>query len=173
MSEARVAVTGMGVICALGHNVKQFWDALSQGRPAIGAIRSVDIASLRFQNGAEVSDYEPGHYFAPDQLPVLDRFAQFALIAAREALLDSGVSLTPRLGENTAVVCGCCLGGPIESGVSFCGPLSAGSWPRSSAFDPAHHGQRWRKPYFHGVGHYRAGLCGLHRMLIRHARDRA
>ena len=119
MSEPRVAVTGMGVICAVGHNVAQFWDALSQGWPGIGAIRSVDTSSLRFQNGAEVSDYEPGHYFGPDHLSVLDRFAQFALIAAREALQDSGVSLTPRLGENTAVVCGSCLGGQSTQDSAF------------------------------------------------------
>jgi nodulation protein E len=111
VSKPRVAVTGLGVICALGHEVAQFWEALSQGRPGIGTIHSVDISGLRFQNGAEVRNYEPTYYFRPDRLPYLDRFAQFAIVAAREALLDSGIALTPDLGERMAVVCGSCLGG--------------------------------------------------------------
>lgn len=119
MSEIGVAVTGLGVICALGHNVAAFWDALSQGRPGIGAIRSVDISTLRFQNGAEVQNYEPADHFGPDQLQLLDRFAQFAVIAAREALLDSGVSLTPMLRQDTAVVCGSCLGGQSSQDSGF------------------------------------------------------
>lgn len=119
MSERRVAVTGLGAICALGHNVAQFWDALSQGRSGIGTIHSVDVSSLRFQNGAEVRDYEPGGYFAPEQLQLLDRFAQFAIIAARQALMDSRVSLTPGLRENTAVVCGSCLGGQSSQDSGF------------------------------------------------------
>lgn len=119
MSEPRVAVTGLGAICALGHKIAQFWDALSQGRPGIRAIRSVDVSGLRFQNGAEVWNYEPRDYFGPDYLPHLDRFAQFAVVAAREALLDSGISLTPDLREHTAVVCGSCLGGQSTQDTAF------------------------------------------------------
>jgi nodulation protein E len=50
----RVAITGMGAICALGKNVAEFAQALAEGRPGIGPIESADVSQIRFQNGAEV-----------------------------------------------------------------------------------------------------------------------
>jgi len=115
----RVAVTGLGVICALGHNLAEFWAALREGRSGIAPIHSVDVSKLRFQNGAEVRGYDPGAHFEPERTGLLDRFAQFALLAAREALLDSGLMLSPELGERTAVVCGSCLGGQTTQDAGF------------------------------------------------------
>ncbi len=119
MGPRRVAVTGLGVICALGHNLSEVWTELREGRPAIGPIRSVDVSQLRFQNGAEVQRYDPASHFEPGQADLLDRFAQFALIAAREAVRDSGIGLTPRLQEATAVVCGSCVGGQSTQDAGF------------------------------------------------------
>ncbi len=119
MSERRVAVTGVGVICALGHNATDVWGALREGRSGIGPIRSAEVTGLRFQNGAEVSGYAPGNWFEPGQLELLDRFAQFALLAARESLRDSGLALTPALREKAAVVCGSCLGGQVTQDAGF------------------------------------------------------
>ncbi|HEV8384229.1 MAG TPA: beta-ketoacyl-[acyl-carrier-protein] synthase family protein [Candidatus Acidoferrales bacterium] len=119
MTSRRVAVTGLGAICALGHNVPEMWAALCQGRAAIGPMQSLDVSQLRFQNAAEVSHYDPDAHFSPEQASFLDRFAQFALIAAREALRDSGVSLKDGLRENTAVICGSCIGGQSTQDVGF------------------------------------------------------
>jgi nodulation protein E len=119
MGARRVAVTGLGAICALGHNVAEIWSALCAGRPGITRIESLDVTQFRFQNGAEVRGYDPSKHFDPDQLKLLDRFAQFALVAAREALHDSGIALTPQLGEQTAVVCGSCLGGQATQDVAY------------------------------------------------------
>lgn len=119
MVAQRVGVTGLGVICALGHNVREVWTALREGRSGIAPMQSVDLSQLRFQNGAEVRQYDPDGHFDPGQVALLDRFAQFALIAAREALRDSGIMLTPELRENTAVVCGSCLGGQSTQDVGF------------------------------------------------------
>ena len=60
---SRVVVTGRGVISALGHNCSDFWKALVEGRPGIGALESVDRSLLRFQNGAEVRGYDPARVF--------------------------------------------------------------------------------------------------------------
>src|SRR5438046_5953722 len=113
----RVAITGMGVICALGHDVPTFWQALREGRSGIRRIESVDASRLRFANGAEVPRYDPRQYFPNGQADALDPFAQFALIAAREAVRDAGLDLNPGappagaaasklgvLGERTAIV---------------------------------------------------------------------
>lgn len=119
MPRRRVAITGIGGICALGRNRQEIWDALRSGRPGIWPIESVETAGLRFRNGAEVRGYDPTTYFNGNRCALLDRFAQFALIAAREALSDSGVELTPQLRENTAVVTGSSMGGQSSQDAGF------------------------------------------------------
>src|SRR6266852_368709 len=121
MTARRVAVSGLGDICALGHDLTEVWNGLRGGRSGIAPIRSLDVSKLRFQNGAEVREYDPGDHFGPDLANLLDRFAQFALIAAREAVKDSGITLTPGLRERTAVLCGSCLGGQISQDAGFVG----------------------------------------------------
>jgi nodulation protein E len=118
MAKRRVAITGLGIISPLGLNLADSWDSLRSGRPAIGQIQSVDCSTLRFQNGAEVRGYDPLKYFEGGKEAYLDRFAQFSVIAAREALGDSGIELTQDLRERCAVVCGSAVGGQsaVESG---------------------------------------------------------
>jgi nodulation protein E len=107
----RVAVTGIGVITALGHNAQEFWQALEAGRSGIAPIEAVDRTLLRFANGAEVRSYAPAQYFDEKELGLLDRFAQFGVIAAREAIAAAGVQWTQELRESTAIITGSCVGG--------------------------------------------------------------
>jgi len=119
MAPRRVAVTGLGVISAFGHDVPSFWNALCAGRPGIARIESVDVSGLRFQNGAEVRDYDPAQHFESAQADLLDRFAQFALIAARQAIRDSGIVFTPELQQRTAIVTGSSVGGQSTQDTQF------------------------------------------------------
>lgn len=107
----RVVVTGIGVISALGLDQHCFWQSLLKGRSGIAPMQSVGTAQLRFKNAAEVAGYDPEQYFSPKQLGFMDRFAQFAVIAAREAVSSAGVEWTPELRESTAIVTGACIGG--------------------------------------------------------------
>ena len=107
----RVAVTGIGVICSIGRNFASFRESLECGRTGIAPMELVDRTLLRFQNGAEVRDYNPLDHFSEKQLSLLDRFAQFALIAARQAVVDAGVEWTDGLRLRTAIVTGSCAGG--------------------------------------------------------------
>jgi nodulation protein E len=118
MAPRRVAVTGLGIISPLGLNLEDSWKSLKLGLSGIGPIKSVDCSALRFQNGAEVRDYDPLKHFEGGKDAYIDRFAQFSVVAAREALRNSGVQLTPELRENSAIVCGSAVGGQaaIESG---------------------------------------------------------
>jgi nodulation protein E len=118
MAPRRVAVTGLGIISPLGLNVHECWISLSKGLSGIAPIKTVDCSALRFQNGAEVRGYDPLKHFEGGKDNYIDRFAQFSVVAAREALRDSGVELTPELRENSAIVCGSAVGGQaaIESG---------------------------------------------------------
>jgi nodulation protein E len=118
MAPRRVAVTGLGIISPLGLNLEDSWRSLKQGISGIAPIKSVDCSALRFQNGAEVRNYDPLKHFEGGKDAYIDRFAQFSVVAAREALRNSGVELTPELRENSAIVCGSAVGGQaaIESG---------------------------------------------------------
>jgi nodulation protein E len=84
---------------------------LSRGIPAIAPIESVDRAQLRFQNAAEVRGYNTDDHFSGEQARLLDRFAQFGLIAAREAIQSAQIEWSSPLRERTGVVTGSALGG--------------------------------------------------------------
>jgi nodulation protein E len=107
------------MICALGLDVAECWRQMVACRPGIRPLSAVDPALLRFSNGAEVMGYEARAHFEPARLDLLDRFAQFALVAAREAVRDSGIAFSPALRDSTAVVTGCCLGGQTAEDKEF------------------------------------------------------
>ena len=111
MGMRRVVITGVGVISALGCKRQSFWEALTAGRPGIHPIEGIDRSLIRFQYGAEVRNYDPLSHFDEREASLLDRFAQFGVIAAREAVADSGIEFTPELKERTAIVTGSCAGG--------------------------------------------------------------
>ena len=115
----RVAITGAGAISALGRNVTEFAESLRAGRGGIGQIESTGVASLRFQNGAEVKNYSHQPYFEDRRADFMDRFAQFAVIAAREAVQDAGVVWTPELRETSAIITGSCVGGQSTEDIGF------------------------------------------------------
>jgi len=114
----RVVVTGTGVVSALGNNTVSFWQALLAGTSAIREIVGIDASQIRFKNGAEIRNFVPEEYFEARDIPFMDRFAQFAVLAAREAVRDAAIEWTPDLRETTSVITGSCLGGRIaeESG---------------------------------------------------------
>jgi nodulation protein E len=118
MASRRVAITGLGIISPLGLNLEENWKSLSEGRPAIGPIKGADCSTLRFKNGAEVNGYDPVQHFPGGKDAYIDRFAQFSVVTAREALRHSGLVLTPELKERSAIVCGSAVGGQaaIEAG---------------------------------------------------------
>jgi nodulation protein E len=115
----RVVITGMGAICALGRNVGEVAESLREGRAAIGPIESCDMSQLRFQNGAEVRGYCHQPYFDDRRADFIDRFAQFAVIAAREAVADAGIEWTGELRETAAIVTGSCVGGQSTEDIGF------------------------------------------------------
>ena len=92
----RVAITGAGAICALGRNTAEFAASLRAGRlAASGRSNRPTCAQFRFQNGAEVKGYCHQPYFDDRRADFMDRFAQFAVIAAREAVEERGRRVDP------------------------------------------------------------------------------
>jgi len=115
----RVAITGLGVIAGPGRTASEFWHNLLEGRPAIGPLESVDTSAMRFQNGSEVRGYSHTPYFEDRRADFMDRFAQFAVIAAREAVAQAGIEWTPELREKTAIITGSCVGGQSTEDLGF------------------------------------------------------
>jgi len=117
--ERRVVVTGIGVVSALGRNACEFWDALTKGECGIRPIKQLDMTDVKFKNGAEVPGWNPQEHFEGKQADFLDRFAQFAVVAAREAVKDSGVEWNPTLRERTGIVTGSCVGGKESEDIGY------------------------------------------------------
>jgi nodulation protein E len=108
----RVVITGMGAVTPLGLTASATWQSLCEGRSAIAPITTLPRDALRFGIAAEVRDFDPLKHFDEKRLILLDRISQFALVAAREAIAQSGIDFAHEgLGENTAVVIGTGAGG--------------------------------------------------------------
>ncbi len=107
----RVVITGMGVISPLGNDPEAFWRSLAGGTSAIAPMQAFTAEQIRFNNAAEVRGYKPEDHFSAKELAFLDRFAQFAMVAADQAVAQSGITFTDALQEDAAIVTGSCLGG--------------------------------------------------------------
>jgi nodulation protein E len=108
----RVAITGIGAINALGHDAATTWNAMREGRSAIGPIVNIPTELLGVRIAAEVRGYDPLAHFDAKRLVLLDRVSQFALIAAREAIAQSGLEFRASgFGERTACIIGTGIGG--------------------------------------------------------------
>lgn len=90
--EKRVVITGMGAITPIGKNVEETWKGIEEKKCGIDNISLFDTEHFKTKLAAEVKEYDALAYFEPKQAKRLDRCSQFAIIAAREAVQDSGIS---------------------------------------------------------------------------------
>ena len=90
--DRRVVVTGMGAITPIGNNVEEFFDGLVKCKCGIDNITLFDTTNFKVKLAAEVKEYNPENYFDRRAAKRLDRFSQFAMIAAREAMKDSNIN---------------------------------------------------------------------------------
>ncbi len=107
----RVVITGAGTINALGHNVKETFEAMREGRCGIAPVTFRDVKRLSIQIGGQVRNFTPEQVFNRQQMVLYDRFTQFSLLAAKEALEQSGLVFTGELAATSGVVLGTAGGG--------------------------------------------------------------
>jgi nodulation protein E len=107
----RVAITGQGIVCALGNHLGECWAMTASGQTAIAPLRDGGSPPYKFQTGAEARNFEPLAQFTEKDLVLLERFALFAVAAAREAIAQSGLRFEGELSERTAIVTGSSVGG--------------------------------------------------------------
>ena len=110
-SVRRVAVTGLGVFASAGRDAESFFDNLVNARSAIRRITLFDPSPLSVQIAAEVADYCPTDHFPLKRLDLLDRFSQFALLAAEQAMKSSGIEVRDEERPRFGVVMGSGMGG--------------------------------------------------------------
>ncbi|MEL6685234.1 MAG: beta-ketoacyl-[acyl-carrier-protein] synthase family protein, partial [Pseudomonadota bacterium] len=107
----RVVITGAGTINPLGANVPDTFTAMQEGRCGIGPLEIDDVDRLSIQIGGQVKDYDEATHFNRQQIALYDRFTQFTLLAAREAIGQSGLTFSGALADNSGVVLGTSGGG--------------------------------------------------------------
>ncbi|MDO7556196.1 MAG: beta-ketoacyl-[acyl-carrier-protein] synthase family protein [Loktanella sp.] len=107
----RVVITGAGTINALGHDVASTMAAMKEGRCGIGPLDIRDVDRLSIQIGAQVKGYDEQSHFNRQQIALYDRFTQFTLLAAREALAQSGLTFNGALADQSGVILGTSGGG--------------------------------------------------------------
>lgn len=111
MSEnRRVVVTGMGAITPVGNNVKDTWEGLKSGKNGIAPITLFDTENFKAKLGAEVKDFNPRDYLEVNEVLRTDRYAQFAVAAAQQAVEESGIEGTVA-PERFSVIFGTGIGG--------------------------------------------------------------
>lgn len=107
----RVAITGIGAITPLGSGRKGLWEGVLAGKSAVQRITRFDPSAFRSQVAAQVNNFDPLDHFDAQRARRLDRYSQFAIAAAQQAVLDSGLCLSERDAEHTGVYLGSALGG--------------------------------------------------------------
>ena len=111
MGTRRVVVTGMGMVSAVGNDLPTFWQSLKAGRCGIGPVTIFDTSAYRSHNGGEVKGLSPENHFTLRDLRRLSRCDQFGIIAAREALQDSGIEKAEIDRERFGIILGADSGG--------------------------------------------------------------
>jgi nodulation protein E len=107
----RVVITGQGAICALGRSADETMAAMREGRSGIGPLDFQDVQRLQIAIGGQIRGCRPEDHFSRQELTLYDPFTQFALLAAREAMAQSGLEVTEAVSVRAGVVLGTSGGG--------------------------------------------------------------
>ena len=107
----RVVVTGIGMITPVGNNTSDSWNAVKNGECGIGPITHYDTTGRKVTLAGEVKDYDPGATIDPKELRKMDRFVQFAMTAASEAVESSGIDFASENSERAGVIISSGIGG--------------------------------------------------------------
>ncbi|HEV3341098.1 MAG TPA: beta-ketoacyl-ACP synthase II [Pirellulales bacterium] len=110
----RVVVTGLGVVTSLSRQVEDLWQRILRGESGIRPITAFDTSDFKVKFGGEVSDWTTDGYVSPREVKRIDRFTQFALVAAIDAVKDSGLDFTKEDAFRCGVILGSGIGGLNE-----------------------------------------------------------
>ncbi|HEY6234403.1 MAG TPA: beta-ketoacyl-ACP synthase II [Candidatus Elarobacter sp.] len=134
MEKRRVVITGLGAVTPLGNSREAFWEGLVAGRSGVGPITAFDSHKLTTQIAAEVKDFDAGALIGKRESRRMDRYAQMALVAAREAMEDAKFPEDPDVRARTGAIVATGIGGiiTVENTTFEVGPGE--KWDRISPF---------------------------------------
>jgi 3-oxoacyl-[acyl-carrier-protein] synthase II len=134
LEKRRVVITGLGAVTPLGNSRESFWEGLITGRSGVGPVTAFDPAKLTTRIAAEVKDFDANALIGKKEARRMDRYAQFALVAAREALADAGLPDDPDVRARTGAIIASGIGGiiTVENTTLEVGPNER--WDRISPF---------------------------------------
>ncbi len=115
----RVVITGIGAITPAGEDARESWRNIAAGQTAIGPIEELDRTLLTVPVAAQVRNFEASRHFKTKQANMMDRVSQFAVLAARAAVEDSLLEITPEIGAMASVIIGIGVGGMVTLDDSF------------------------------------------------------
>ena len=113
MSRRRVVVTGLGCVSPVGNTVEQCWTNLLAGRSGIDTIKSFDASAFACQIAGEVKDLDLQSYISTKEARSMDRFIHLGIVAAQQAVVDSGLPQGDDLDDELAFRIGCIIGSGI------------------------------------------------------------
>lgn len=111
MSKRRVVITGLGIVSPVGLNVKESWTNIIAGKSGVKTITEFDTTGQSVTIAATVKNFDASHVIAPKDLKKMDTFIHYGLVAADEALKDSGLEVTDQNDERIGAVIGSGIGG--------------------------------------------------------------
>ncbi|WP_291868228.1 beta-ketoacyl-ACP synthase II [Maribacter sp.] len=111
MQLKRVVVTGLGALTPIGNNIEEYWNALIAGKSGAAPVTYYDTEKFKTKFACELKNYNPLDHFDRKEARKLDKFAQYALIASDEAILDSGLDLDKVDKFRVGVIWGAGIGG--------------------------------------------------------------
>jgi len=123
----RVVITGLGVVSSVGQSTQDYWESLISGRSGFAPPTLGSAAQATGKLVGEVKGFEPATHFESSQLSLIDRVSQFAVVAARQAVSQSGLVLRDELAERTAAIIGTGSGGHTTVDESFHRLYAAGA----------------------------------------------
>ena len=109
--ERRVVVTGLGALTPLGLNVEESWNGIKEGKVGIDKITLIDASEHKAKVAGEVKNFNAEEYLGKKEAKRMDRFTQLAVVAAREAVKDSGIDLEKINKERFGVIVSSGIGG--------------------------------------------------------------
>ena len=107
----RVVITGIGLVTPIGNSREKFWSGLVEVKSGIGPITIIPTERLNTRIAAQVLDFNPSEHFDAKRESLLDRFAQFAVVAARSAVRDAHLEITEEIALQATTIIGNSTGG--------------------------------------------------------------
>ncbi|KJR42751.1 3-oxoacyl-ACP synthase [Candidatus Magnetoovum chiemensis] len=130
---ARVVITGIGLVTPLGIGTDKTWQGLLKGVSGVNNVRRFDASSLPTRIAGEIIDFNPEDFVHPKEVKKMDRFIHFAMAASELAMQDSGLKITTENSERVGVLIGSGMGG-ISSIERFSEAYNSGGYKKVSPF---------------------------------------